>query len=150
MEEVFDKIKVQASKAKDGAVKLTKIVIDKTNNVVNQTKLKYAINETEDKISEIYAEIGKAIYDGRESDTDISDVISEKCDKIDSLQAEVSELKEQLAQLKETVKCSECGAYNHADDLYCSKCGQKLRTVEEFASEYDEDAVIIDVSEDEE
>ena len=50
MEEVFDKIKVQANRAKDEAKKWTKTVIDKTNNVVNQTKLKFAINETEDKI----------------------------------------------------------------------------------------------------
>ena len=56
MEEMFDRIKEHAYKAKDGAVKLTKTVIGKTNNVVSQTKVKFAISETEDKIKEIYGE----------------------------------------------------------------------------------------------
>ena len=46
MEEVFDKIKERANKAKDSAVQVTKTVIEKTNNIVNQTKLKFSISET--------------------------------------------------------------------------------------------------------
>ena len=46
MEEVFDKIKEHANKAKDSAVQVTKTVIEKTNNIVNQTKLKFSISET--------------------------------------------------------------------------------------------------------
>ena len=34
MEEVFDKIKEHANKAKDSAVQVTKTVIEKTNNIV--------------------------------------------------------------------------------------------------------------------
>ena len=50
MEEVFDKIKEHANKAKDSAVQVTKTVIEKTNNIVNQTKLKFSISETKSKI----------------------------------------------------------------------------------------------------
>ena len=110
MEEVFDKIKVQANRAKDEAKKWTKNVIDKTNNVVNQTKLKFAINETKDKINEIYAEIGKTVYEEIEVGGNIGDAVREKCEKIDALQIELGELKEQLAELKE----KESGAKNSA------------------------------------
>ena len=139
MEEVFDKIKEKAYKAKDGAVKLTKNVIDKTNNVVNQTKLKFAISETESKIEDIYAEIGKVVYE-KYADTNEAccEFVAEKCGKIDALKEEAAELKEQLEQLKETVKCPVCGAYNGTEDVYCSKCGEKLYNTE-FASEDDID-----------
>lgn len=40
MEEVFDKIKEHASKAKDSAVQVTKTVIEKTNNIVKPNKIK--------------------------------------------------------------------------------------------------------------
>ena len=47
--------------------------------------------------------------------------MEEKFGKIDAMAEEVNELKEQLYQLKENVKCPKCGAYNHSDDVYCSK-----------------------------
>ena len=58
MEEVFDKIKEHANKAKDSAVQVTKQSL-KTNNIVNQTKLKFSISETKSKIKDIYTEIWK-------------------------------------------------------------------------------------------
>ncbi|MCI8404969.1 MAG: hypothetical protein HFE49_08735 [Clostridia bacterium] len=143
MEEVFDKLKEQASKAKDGALKLTKTVIGKTNNVVSQTKLKFAISDTEDKIKEIYTEMGKSIYDCYKATGDADNSLIEKCGKIDALMIEVAEFKEQLAELKETVKCDECGAYNHSEDVYCSKCGAKLLKDSGFSSEDDDNVVTI-------
>lgn len=146
MEEVFDKLKEHASKAKDGALKLTKTVIGKTNNVVSQTKLKFAISETEDKIKEIYAEMGKLVYDTYKSTGAVDDSLAEKCRKIDALVLEAAELKEQLAELKETVKCADCGAYNHADDTYCSKCGAKLEKNNEFSFEDDNEDNVVTIN----
>lgn len=75
MEEVFDKIKERANKAKDSAVQVTKTVIEKTNNIVNQTKLKFSISETESKIKDIYTEIGKAVYENYKSTGEVIDDI---------------------------------------------------------------------------
>ncbi len=133
MEEVFDKIKEHTNKAKDGAAKITKTVIDKTNSVVSQTKLKYAISETSGKIDDIYKEMGKAVYERYLSDDETCcDAMREKCEKIDALNEEIEELKMQLAEIKETVKCPKCGAYNNTGSAYCSKCGEKLYVDEEF------------------
>ena len=67
MEEVFDKINEPANKAKDSAVQVTKTVIEKTNNIVNQTKLKFSISETKSKIKDIYTEIGKSVYENQQA-----------------------------------------------------------------------------------
>lgn len=144
MEEMFDKLKEQAYKAKDGAVKITKSVIEKTNNVVNQTKLSFAISETQNKIKEIYTEIGKSAYEQYKSTGEAEDKIIEKFGMIDALSDEIAELKERLAQLKETIECPSCGAYNHSDDLYCSKCGEKL--VDDNADDdFDEDEKVVTI-----
>ncbi|MGN0106065.1 MAG: hypothetical protein ACI4A5_00025, partial [Hominilimicola sp.] len=95
-----------------------------------------------DKINDIYAEIGKAVYEKYTDTNDVCcDFVAEKCGKIDALSEEIAELKEQLAQLKETVRCSRCGAYNHADDAYCAKCGVKLYNTEDISDEDIDDSV---------
>ncbi len=142
MEEVLDKIKTQAGKAKDGAVKITKTVIDKTNNVVNQTKLRFALGETNNKITDVYAEIGKDIYKAYRSGMDLaSDETQAKCEKIDSLREELAELKAQLAELRDCVECPRCGEYNNTEHKYCSKCGEKL-TDDEIIDDDDRVATI--------
>ena len=120
MEEVFDKIKEHANKAKDSAVQVTKTVIEKTNNIVNQTKLKFSISETKSKIKDIYTEIGKSVYENYKSTGEVID------------------------DMEENVKCPKCGAYNHSDDVYCSKCGERIYNVNsDDTDSYDDDEVVI-------
>ena len=91
MEEVFDKIKEHANKAKDSAVQVTKTVIEKTNNIVNQTKLKFSISETKSKIKDIYTEIGKSVYENYKSTGEVIDDMEEKFAKIDAMTEEVAD-----------------------------------------------------------
>lgn len=123
---------------------MTKTVIEKTNNLVNQTKLKFSISETKSKIKDIYTEIGKSVYENYKSTGEVIDDMEEKFAKIDAMTEEVNELKEQLYQLKENVKCPKCGAYNHSDDVYCSKCGERIYNVNsDDTDSYDDDEVVI-------
>ena len=123
---------------------MTKTVIEKTNNIVNQTKLKFSISETKSKIKDIYTEIGKSVYENYKSTGEVIDDMEEKFGKIDAMTEEVNELKEQLYQLKENVKCPKCGAYNHSDDVYCSKCGERIYNVNsDDTDSYDDDEVVI-------
>ena len=118
--------------------------IESTNNIVNQTKLKFSISETKSKIKDIYTEIGKSVYENYKSTGEVIDDMEEKFAKIDAMTEEVNELKEQLYQLKENVKCPKCGAYNHSDDVYCSKCGERIYNVNsEDTDSYEEDEVVI-------
>ena len=125
-------------------MQVTKTVIEKTNNLVNQTKLKFSISETKSKIKDIYTEIGKSVYENYKSTGEVIDDMEEKFAKIDAMTEEVNELKEQLYQLKENVKCPKCGAYNHSDDVYCSKCGERIYNVNsDDTDSYDDDEVVI-------
>lgn len=127
MDEFFEKLKHGAGKFKKNAAKVTKQVVRKTNDAVSQTKLNFAINETENKISEIYEEMGRSVYRDYLKNGNAGDAMLESCHQIDKLLAEVNDLKEKVAELKQSVKCRNCGEFNKNGSSYCSKCGAELK-----------------------
>ena len=127
MDEIFDKIKSYADAAVGQAGKFGKAAATKTENVVSQAKLKYAINETERQIKSIYTALGEKVYlKYLEGEGNITGDWAEDCEKISSFNEELETLNVQLADLKESVKCEYCGAYNSVENAYCAKCGAKL------------------------
>ena len=138
MSDFFEKLKTCAYKTKDEAVKIGKHVIDKANGAVNVAKLNYAINDTENKIKDIYAEVGKKLYMTRETGKLPEDEINKSFEKIDKLYEEIEALKEKSAELKSCVKCSECGNYNNPDSAFCSKCGAPVNADKDEAEDTEE------------
>ena len=126
MDAFFDKLKLHANKAKVGAVKIGKQAYEKTSNVLNQTKLNFTISETENKVRDVYCEIGQTVYESYIANGCEDETFGELCAKIDNLMTEIESLREKVAELKADVKCAECGAYNKENAVFCSKCGAKL------------------------
>ncbi|MDD6484328.1 MAG: hypothetical protein PUF72_07120 [Clostridiales bacterium] len=142
MDDFFDKVKKHAYSAKDTASKLTKQLVDKTSNVVGQTKLTFAANETEHKINELYADLGKTIYEQYKDGGEVCDCMLERCQKLDDLNEEATEIRAKIAELKDSIKC-ECGEFNKKTADFCSKCGKHLKHDEpENSYEDSEDQVI--------
>lgn len=129
MEEILEQIKVYAGKAKDSAVKLTHKVIGKTNNVVDQTKVKFAISDTQSKMEDIFTKIGGAIYKSHTEGNEAPD-LTEVFAKLDELKNELDDLKGQLCRLKDTKQCPYCNTFNDKKNEYCAKCGKKLDGIE--------------------
>lgn len=136
MDKLFDNIKKGINIAVTEAGKLTKVVKNKTSNIVDVTKLNISLNETEGKIAKLYAKIGESVYknsQGENSPIDIDAV----CNEISALFEEAASIREQIAELKNTVVCIKCGEHNEKTSGYCAKCGNKLS-----ADDSDEDMVI--------
>ena len=135
MDEIFEKIKFGAKKVKKGAKQVTKQVVRKTNDAVSHTKIRFAINETEGKVTELYEEIGRAVYGEYLKTGETSEDMLDRCVRIDKLFEEVDDLKEKLAELKQSVKCPNCGEYNKNGSLYCSHCGAAIDYTEDADAE---------------
>ncbi|MBQ3124837.1 MAG: hypothetical protein IJC09_05410 [Clostridia bacterium] len=141
MEELFDKIKDGASKTKDAAGRLAKEVAKRTSNAITSTKLSYAINDANNKIKDIYAEIGKTIYekylDGEAVDSEFTD----EFEKINAYMDDIEALQAKKAELKNILRCENCDTLNPATSEFCSKCGAKLTAsdVADDAEDADED-----------
>lgn len=143
---LWDVFKDKLSSAKDGAEKFAKIAIDKTTNVVDITKLNLAKNEADSKINKLYTKIGEIVYEQYKNGEEFGGDIGEIMIEIDKFKAEAEELKEQIASLKSTAACPECGQQNDKLSEYCSKCGAKLT---ENSDIEEEDKAVDIVSEDE-
>ena len=141
MDEIFDKIKKGMSKTKDEAEKLTKVVVNKTSNMVGITKLNFALNETESKMNKIYAGIGKYIYEKHLSGADLDSELCEFCIEIDKFSEEVKDIKEKIAALKDSLVCPSCGEYNNKENEYCAKCGIRLSDYE--SSDTDKEVEVV-------
>ncbi len=127
MDEFFDKIKDGASKAKDSAGKIAKEVAKRTTKAITHTKLAFAVNETQNKVKDIYSEIGKEIYAQHLEGADFGEYFADYFDQLDKLMEEIEMINSKMAELKNSLKCPECGAYNSNDSEFCSKCGAHIK-----------------------
>ena len=130
MDEILEKIKEGVFKAKDEAEKITKVAVQKTSSAVGQAKLGFAINEIEGKIKDIYVELGKILYNEHKDGSEFESDINEKCVQIDDLYGEIMVLNEKVAEIKNTVICSNCGEHNVMDNVFCGNCGNKMKDEE--------------------
>ncbi len=141
MENLFDNLKKGISIAKNEAGRFTKVVVNKSTNIVDTTKLNLSLNEAEVKINKLYTKIGELVFDEYTNGTEFNIEISDACEKIGKFNEEIGALKDQIATLKNNVKCNECGEYNNAENEFCSKCGARIHPEEDTVTPDD----VIDV-----
>ena len=109
--------------------KTTKVVVQKSTDVVELTKVKLAITSSENEADELLREIGSLVYDAYKSGTGNAELVEEKCVKLEKIKGEIEEKKNQFASLRNMKRCPECEYENEADAVYCSKCAAKLPDV---------------------
>ena len=126
IENITQKVKDGAATFIDETEKVTKSVVQKSSALIEQTKLKFAMNEIENKMKNEYVEIGKYVYKQHNDGVAFEGFAGERCDALDKLAAELDDLKRQFAEAKNSVICEECGTINSDTSKFCSSCGGKL------------------------
>ncbi len=126
MDKFLDNLKKGVKVAVSEAEKLTKVVADKTSNIVDVTKLNISLSDTEKKINKLYASIGEIVYADFANDTQLPEKLTELCEQIAEFKNEADSIRGQIAELKASVACPACGVPNGKESEYCSKCGAKL------------------------
>ena len=113
--------------------KTTKVVMQKSTDVVELTKVKLAITSAENEADELLREIGSIVYDAYKSGEGNAELVEEKCVKLEKMKEEIEEKKNQFALLRNMKRCPECEYENEAKAVYCSKCAAKLPDVVGYA-----------------
>lgn len=111
-------------------------VAKKSGEVVEFSKIKYAMYDVKGDIRRLKEEIGGAVYDSYKNNAPLDEIVKEKCAKIEELSKQLHEYDEQLDNYKSMVKCPECGKSVKDESKFCPECGAKL-AVEKDAEVHD-------------
>lgn len=114
----FEKIGKKASET-------YKTAAEKTNKIASDTKLKLKISENKSKIDDVYAEIGKKVYQKfvLDGNLDIKDDIKEELDKIKALTDEIEEYEAQRLDISNMRQCPQCKNSIEKTAKFCPICG---------------------------
>ena len=135
--EFFDKLGKKATEA-------YKITADKTGKLAKETKFKFKIGDLRTKVSDLYEEIGKKVYEAHiREDEEAKDGIKEElknlCIKIDVLSDEIEDLLKQCLELKDRKQCKNCYTEMDKEYEFCPKCGAKQDEMSENKQEESEE-----------
>lgn len=128
--EFFNKLGKKATEA-------YKVTADKTGKLAKETKLRVKIAELRTDITKAYEEIGKEVYQNhsKEQKEDITNVLEEKCSKIDDINNQIEELSKECLSLKDKRQCPNCHAEIDVNVDFCPKCGAKQETPKDYTVE---------------
>jgi len=119
--EFFEKA---VSKSKEYA----KVVEQKAGEAYDIARTRYKIMELKNQISRRYEDIGRAVYArerGELQEDDECPEVENLMGELDLMNAELENLRKNLADLKGERICEQCKANISKEDAYCRYCGAK-------------------------
>jgi len=108
---------------KEKVVSAGKTAANKSGELVEIAKLSLQISSKEDDIAKVYREIGESVYDAFKN-ADVNVEVEPRCEKLDVLFAELEELKNRRAQLRDEHACPGCGKMVKEGHAFCHHCGK--------------------------
>lgn len=124
---IFDNITKIAKSVGDSAANVANNVAKKSGELVEISKLTSSISAEEDKITNVFTEIGRIIYDRFEKDereTNDNEVI-DLCNNIIIMKDNIAAYKQKISDLKGVKVCSRCNTEIEKYMKYCPECGYK-------------------------
>ena len=123
-EELFDDFKGRAKNVYGTASKVT-------SEVVDMSKVRYQIKQTQWEVEKTYTKLGSLVYETRKGADNFEEAIALAVAEVDALNEKLEELEKRLRAYKKVNKCSGCGKENDVEFSFCSRCGGGLEVAEE-------------------
>lgn len=103
----------------------------KTNELVEFSKLKVGILQLSSELGELYKKLGSIYYQQKQNGkaADEAELI-ELITSINETHAAIEENEARLSELRKAVKCPVCGTENKQDANFCMSCGVKLESTD--------------------
>lgn len=101
----------------------SKGVSDKAKNISEANNLKRKILYEEERIVEIFTDIGKKYYKNPEEDPNVFKVL---CDDIDTRRRRILRMRFELNQIRGYKICPKCNAEVNEKFQFCGRCGARL------------------------
>ncbi|MDL2300871.1 hypothetical protein LJC58_00755 [Lachnospiraceae bacterium OttesenSCG-928-D06] len=114
----------------------SKNVAKKARDIVEISSLNGQITAQEDKIRQIFLELGKSVY---EQEIKADPETAEKCSEVEAAYGEIKRLEKEIVLLKGIKKCNECGFNVAAESAFCPECGRMFEKEESREESSEED-----------
>jgi len=108
------------------------VTAQQTEKLAKRMKLNAILDEDQEKIEDLYQEIGKIVYQKHVLDTEdqnkiiyIEEELMNECSKIDSLADEIADTRKELLKLRERKQCQTCQEEILFDAKFCPYCGAR-------------------------
>lgn len=106
---------------------LSRNVNEKTKNISDTSNLKRKIHYEEERIMEIFADIGMIYY----KDPENVEEMKAHCEDIDTRKRRIKKMKFELQGIKGVKICPNCQSQIQENFQFCGKCGAKLPETED-------------------
>ena len=98
----------------------------KTEEMLETSKLKLQVVQINSDIDKIYKRIGELMYSQSRNNISASAEIEDAMNQIDKLYQDATDINAKISEMQKFIKCSNCGAANSMDAIFCSRCGRTL------------------------
>lgn len=104
----------------------TQVATKKSTELVEITKLNASIKAEEQKIQELYREIGEKVYEDFCIDNETYGDLDKICVQIKDSHSKIDQLKAKVREIKNVKLCSNCNAQVSSSSAFCDQCGTRL------------------------
>lgn len=124
--ELLERIRDTASVAAESAVDTAKVAGKRAGQMVDVAKLNVQLFDLNGEFNDIMRQLGQVMYNTHkgldQADANVVDLLA----KADETAAKAAELKNRIADLRQSQVCPACGASCGKDDQFCRRCGGAL------------------------
>ena len=111
---------------KQTAANVAQTVALKSNELVEVSKIKYAVYDLNNDIKKLYTEIGKLVYEELRGSAALTEDMQIKCEIIEAKKAKIDALLAKEKQVRQEMTCPVCGRECGGHTNYCPHCGADL------------------------
>lgn len=130
------------NKAKSAAILAGK----KTEEVMDNSKLRLQAVGIKNDISRVHERIGGLVCQGYKTGENFEDIIKKLVQDSADLEQELQEIEESINADRDSKRCDNCGAFCPQSAQFCVRCGEEFGSKEKYKQQA-EDVTAEDVAE---
>jgi len=111
---------------KNTLLRFTRGLSKTSGELLKSTKLSLALASEEDKLKQIYMEIGKKVHEIYQYGGSLGKFFDEKYMEIKQTETAILDIKHQMNMLRGVKSCGKCGSSIDRNAEFCPKCGFQL------------------------
>ena len=126
VKDLLEKIRGAADVAADACADTARVAGRKAGQMVDVAKLNVQLFDLNGEFNDILRQLGQVMYNTQLGQEAEGDPVSGLLARADETAAKVAEVKDRIADLRQSQTCPACGAPCGREDKFCRRCGGAL------------------------